>query len=287
MRASLRIAGKDLSQRVRDRSAILLGLVAPLGLALIFSLIIPDTSGGDFHVEAGVVDDDGGAVAAGFIDGVLPAAAAAGILNYTDYPDTATAIAAVDSGALDAAYLFPADLSESVQRGAGATIEMVGNVDATIATQIARSVLESYTAEVDAVTIAVGAGMAAGASDPSTLAAAAQGVPAAVVLTDVAATSKQLDFTTFFSAGMAIFFLFFTVQFGVTSLLEERIHGTLPRLLAAPIGRWSVLIGKGIASFVLGLVSMVVLAVATTGLGSASSWCAECFPRSGSWRWWP
>ena len=49
--------------------------------------------------------------------------------------------------------------------------------------------------------------------------------------------TKQLDATTFFAAGMAVFFLFFTVQFGVTSLLEERNDGTLARLLAAPISR--------------------------------------------------
>lgn len=264
MRAALRIARKDLSQRIRDRSAILLGLVAPLGLALIFSLIIPDTSGGNFHVSVGVVNADGGAISQGFVTEVLPAVADAGVLDYTDYPDEAAATAAVDSGSLDAAYLFPAGLTDSVQRGAGGTIRMVGNVDQTIATQIARSVLESYTAEVDAVTIAVGAAMTTGATDAAALSAAASQVPAAVVLTDVAATSKQLDVTTFFSAGMAVFFLFFTVQFGVSSLLEERFLGTLQRLLAAPIGRWSVLAGKGIASFVLGMVSMVVLAVATS-----------------------
>ena len=52
MRAAFIIAAKDLSQRIRDRSAILLGLVAPLGLALIFSAIIP--SGTDsFDVNVG------------------------------------------------------------------------------------------------------------------------------------------------------------------------------------------------------------------------------------------
>ena len=48
MRASFIIAAKDLSQRIRDKSAILLGFVAPLGLALIFAAIIPDTSSFDF-----------------------------------------------------------------------------------------------------------------------------------------------------------------------------------------------------------------------------------------------
>jgi ABC-2 type transport system permease protein len=68
---------------------------------------------------------------------------------------------------------------------------------------------------------------------------------------------------------MAVFFLFFTVQFGVTSLLEERSDGTLARLLAAPISRASVLGGKLLTSFGLGVISMAVLVVATTLLFGA------------------
>jgi ABC-2 type transport system permease protein len=68
---------------------------------------------------------------------------------------------------------------------------------------------------------------------------------------------------------MAVFFLFFTVQFGVTSLLEERNDGTLARLLAAPISRASILGGKLLTSFGLGVISMAVLAVATSLLFGA------------------
>ncbi len=70
--------------------------------------------------------------------------------------------------------------------------------------------------------------------------------------------------TTFFVAGMAVFFLFFTVSIGVTSLLEEKRDGTMSRLLAAPIGRAAVVAAKGIVSIVLGLVSMTILIVAST-----------------------
>jgi ABC-2 type transport system permease protein len=69
---------------------------------------------------------------------------------------------------------------------------------------------------------------------------------------------------------MAVFFLFFTVQFGVTSLLEERNDGTMARLLAAPIGRSSILAGKLLTSFMLGLISMFVLVAATSLLFGAS-----------------
>jgi ABC-2 type transport system permease protein len=266
MRAALTIAAKDLSQRIRDRSAILLGLVAPLGLALIFAAIIPDTSGGSFDIHVGIVDEGGGEIAEAFVGQVLPAVEAEGILTATEYSDAATAIADVEAGSQDAAYIFPAGLTESIQTGSPAEVRLVGNVDSEISTQVAKAVLDSYLAEVDAVTISVGAAFASGASDAESIRNVASQMGAAVALSDVEASDRQLDTTTFFSAGMAVFFLFFTVQFGVSSLLEERMLGTLPRLLGAPINRWSILGGKAITSFILGLVSMIVLAVATTFL---------------------
>ena len=89
-------------------------------------------------------------------------------------------------------------------------------------------------------------------------------------LTDISASTKQLDTTTYFAAGMAVFFLFFTVQFGVSGLLEEEREGTLARLMAAPIPRISVISGKGLLSFLLGIISMGVLIVSTALLMGAS-----------------
>lgn len=266
MRASLLIAAKDLSQRIRDKSAILLGLVAPLGLALIFSAIIPDTSGGSFDIYLGYVDQDGGQITRGFVDGVLPDVVADDLATVTSYTDLEAALTDVESGEIHALYVFAEGFTDEVTSGAGGTVRLVGNVDQSIPTQVAEAILESYLAEVDAIGIAVGAAMVNGASDPTALSAQAAAIPAAVVLADTEAANRELDATTFFSAGMAVFFLFFTVQFGVSSLLEERFHGTLPRLLGSPISRWSILGGKALTSFVLGLTSMVVLAIATTFL---------------------
>ena len=264
MRASFIIAAKDLSQRIRDKSAILLGFVAPLGLALIFAAIIPDSSSFDFHAHVAVVDNDRGEISATFINDVLPVVEAEGLLDVEAYGSVADATADVEKGTLTAAYVFPEGFSDSLQSGGAATVEIVGNVDESIATQIAKAVLDSYLAEVDAVGIAVGTAMLSGGTDVADIAQKTTESAAAVVLTDVAADNLELDATTFFSGGMAVFFLFFTVQFGVASLLEERHYGTLPRLLGAPISRWSIIGGKAVTSFVLGLTSMVVLAVATT-----------------------
>lgn len=264
MRAALVIATKDLSQRLRDRSAILLGLVAPLGLALIFSAIIPDAAGTSFDVNVGVVDNDRGAVAAGFTGGVLAAVEADERMTVTEYSDVAAMESDIEEGTLDAGYVFAEGFSDDVEAGRGGTVRLISNVDSNISAQIAEAVLDGYLAEVDAIGIAVGSALVSGGSDVAALSTKAMDIPPAVVLADTEASNRELDVTTFFSAGMAVFFLFFTVQFGVSSLLEERFHGTLPRLLGAPISRWSILGGKGLTSFVLGLTSMAVLAVATT-----------------------
>jgi ABC-2 type transport system permease protein len=68
---------------------------------------------------------------------------------------------------------------------------------------------------------------------------------------------------------MVVFFLFFTVQFGITSLLDERHDGTLARLLAAPLRPSSILVGKLLTSIAVGLVSTALLVVGTTLLVGA------------------
>ncbi|MBT8227943.1 MAG: ABC transporter permease, partial [Dactylosporangium sp.] len=109
--------------------------------------------------------------------------------------------------------------------------------------------------------------------DPDRMAELAQRAAARtrpVVLSDVSAKTKILDSKTYLAAGMAIFFLFFTVQFGVSSLIEERTNGTLRRLLALPIRPSAILLSKLLTSLVAGVSSMGVLIAATTLLMGAS-----------------
>ena len=81
---------------------------------------------------------------------------------------------------------------------------------------------------------------------------------------------RQLDTSTYLAAGMAVFFLFFTVQFGVLGYLEERRDGTLARLLAAPISRWQVLGAKTLTSVIVGVTSVATLMLVSIPLLGAS-----------------
>jgi len=78
MHAALSIAAKDLRQKVRDRSAIILAVVAPLTLAFLFSTAIPADQT-TLDATFVVVNLDRGPVAQGLVDGPLGGLAPFGI----------------------------------------------------------------------------------------------------------------------------------------------------------------------------------------------------------------
>jgi ABC-2 type transport system permease protein len=274
MRAAWLICLKDLKARLRDRSAVLIGIVVPLGLAFIFNSIFSGISGASDVISLGVVNADHGAVSQQFTGQVLPAVGRSGLITIHPEATLERARALAANGTLAAVIVIPAGFTARVQANQPASMQVIGNVDAPISTEIARSIAESYAAGLNRVRLSV-ATVAAGSTPLSpariqALAAQAAAAVAPVAVSDVSAQTKELDQKSFFAAGMAVFFLFFTVQFGVTSLLEERHDGTLARLLAAPISRSSILGGKLLTSFLLGVISMTVLVVATTLLFGAA-----------------
>ncbi len=274
MRQVLTIAAKDLRLRLRDRSVFILGLLAPGLLALIFTFVfgdVLDPAGGGFEATYSYVDLDETEASAG-LGQVLEAVGATEQFVIVEHPSREAAVAAVDDGSVAAAFIVPAGFGEAVNAGRGGTLDVVGNVDAPTATGIASAIANGYADTVERVSLVVAASLAAGAdpaSAPSIVAAATER-PTVATIGDIATEIRQMDGATFAMAGMAVFFLFFTVQFGVASLIEERQLGTWDRLMSAPVRR-SVIIGaKALVSFVLGVVSMAVLMIgAAIGLGAS------------------
>lgn len=268
MGAASLIATKDLRLRVRDRSAFIIGIVAPLILAYIFNLIFGSAATGTgLGLEYGMVDEDRSEVSIAFTE-VLEGAESADVLTLDFYDDRAAAEAAVDEGDIDAYFFIPSGFGESVTLNQSSTIKIVGDVDSPTSTGIAESFADQFASGIATGQIAVGttAAIEQVPITPEFIDSLSQDLIVAsqsFVLTDESAATKQLDATTYYAAGMSVFFLFFTVQFGVSGLLEEERDGTLARLMAAPIGRSSVIVGKGLLSLLLGVISMGVLIVAT------------------------
>jgi ABC-2 type transport system permease protein len=263
MRPALVILGKDLRQRLRDRSALLVAIVVPLVLASIFGLIFHNAIGGRVSFKFDLVDQDHGPAAQALASALGPLERD-GLLTLQRESTLAAGRSAADQNKVSATFVVPPGFSAAIGHGRPATLKVLGSVDSSIGAQVAQSIAQSYADRIDTGRIVV-AGAGGGQIGQGAFAA----LPTPISIADVSTKSRQLDAGTFYAAGMTVFFLFFTVQFGISSILEERRDGTLARMLVAPIHRSAVLAGKLLTSLVLGFVSMVVLALATHFLLSA------------------
>ncbi len=264
MRPALAIAAKDLRQRVRDRSAIVLGFVAPLVIAAVISFAFKGID--TFHADVGLVDGDRGPVAAAF-EAVLRDPHVAKVLHVTPLPSADAARAKVKDGRLATAYVIPAGFSAAVTAGGAVPpIQVLTSADGRIAGDVARSIADSFAARLNADRLGVATALAAGA-DPrrtSALAATATGLDLPEQAVDRPSGTRPVSAVSYYAPAMAIFFVFFAVSFSARSYFSEQRDGTLDRIAAAPVRPVEVLAGKAASVFVYGLTSMAVVAIVTS-----------------------
>ena len=262
MHPALAIATKDIRQRIRDRSAIVLGIVAPLVIAALMSLAFRGAE--TIHLTVGVVDSDHGAAAAG----LLSALRSPGLKDLvTVVPETSegSASAAVHAGRVGAAILIPTGFTDSVSGSHPLPLTTLTSVNNTVAAQITSSIAQSFVAQVNADRLSVATATASG--EPTGSAAAALGaahlsLPVQTVQRTFGAT--KLKTISYYGPSMAIFFLLFTISFTSRSFFVERDQGNIERMLAAPLRPRSVLLGKVLSAFVFGIVSLSIIAAVTT-----------------------
>ena len=273
MRAAIAIAAKDIKERVRDRSAIILAVVVPLGMAFILNATLSGITDEGFHTHIAVHDADNGPVAAGFWE-VMASVEDQGFATVAKASTEGAARVLVDDDEAAAAVLIPSGFSAAIAADQPAELIVVTNPDDPIGAEVATAIAAGFAEEINAVRLSVATVMASGQGvDPaqvSELVEAAQARTTPVVLQGIEAEESGFDIATFFAMGIAVFFLFFTVQFGILSLIDERDAGTMARLLAAPIRKQSILLGKLLAAFTIGVAATVVLWLATTLLMGAS-----------------
>ena len=251
------IAAKDLRLRIRDRSVLIIAFLAPLVLALIFNVVFGSAFGSDasFEPELGIISNDSPRTSA-ILEGISADVGGA----WQAFPDSASAESALEAGDVEAVFVVPEGFDAAVEQGRGGSLEVIGDVDAAISTQLATAIAESYGLGLDQIGLNVASALAMGGDLATVIAAAtAGGAPPVATLTDITAGVRQLDGTTSTVAGMAVFFLLFTAQVGLLSLLEERRDGTLARILSTPTRPGAVLAAKCLVSVILGLASLAVL----------------------------
>ncbi len=267
LRGALTVAAKDIAQRSRDRSAYIMGIAGPLILVLVLNA----TLGAVEEISAfelGFVNADGGPVAEGF-EAMLTGLEDEAVVAVTEADDRTDLERLVDSGEVSAGFVIPTGFSEAVQRGEPAGITIVGDPGESIAVDVAEAIAGTFVNELDYVSLATASVVAAdgGRFDPAEieqLTASAMELTPPITLAPVETEGRGSDLASYYAVSLSVFFLFFTVQFGVLSLLEEQEQGTLARMLVSPMPPMAVAAGKLMSSLIVGLVSMVVLVAATT-----------------------
>lgn len=270
IRAVATIAAKDLRQQLRSGTLLVFGIVLPLGLAFLFNAIIPDSQDG-FQITFAAADDDGGPAARTFIDDVLPQVADEGTFDIVAADSATHATELVQQGTAAAAFVVPAGFSADIEAGHTAQLHIIGDANASVGAYIARQIATSYAEQLRGVQLAVAvSSVGTTVADPQALAAHAAAFDTPLSLQpDQLAADRQLDSHTYYAAGMAVFFLFFVAMLSVSSIFEERGNQTMARLLAAPLSRPAVLLGKLVAGVAVGLAAMVVLVAGSTLLFGA------------------
>lgn len=265
---ALLIAGKDLRLRFRDRSAIVLGFVAPLVIATVMSFAFKATE--DFHMTVVVVDADGSTMGRALVE-ALRSDELAEVVTVRTASTRSSAAAMVRDGTVAAGLVIPDGFTDSVTGDEPAALDVLTSVDTPLAGQVTRSIAAGFAAQIDAtrlaVTTAIDARAAGGGTDgPADIAAlaaraAADRLPISVV--ERSSGARPLKAVSYFAPAMGIFFLFFAVSFTARGWFLEARDGTLQRMAAATSLR-QIVVGKAISVFVYGTASLTTMAVLTS-----------------------
>jgi ABC-2 type transport system permease protein len=263
VRTALAIARKDLRQRIRDRSAIVVGVIAPVVIAGLMSLAFNGVN--NFHFTLGLVELDHGPVAAQLVR-ALDAPQLRQVMTVQTVATPALASSEIRSGALAAALVIPAGFSSSVSGQHPEALTTLTSNNSTIAGDVATSVASSFVAQVNADRLAFATAVAAGAPrrDSSQLIGLVEGLRIPLQAVERPIGAHELKVISYYSPGMAIFFLLFTISYTARSFFVDRSQGMIERMRAAPVRPVEILAGKALSVFVYGVVSLATIGVVTT-----------------------
>jgi ABC-2 type transport system permease protein len=269
------MAANDLRRRLRDRSAIITAVVAPLALASIISVALGGATAG-FEATIGVVDADNSDASRSLVGQLLGGGDRRGAdesITFSPEPSEQVAATKISDGDLGAALVVPPGFGAALTGGTGGTggnggtggrpmpLRVLRDAERPVTGDVAAAIAQNLVARLDATQLSVALVGSARPQPPDAIAGlanrASQGeLP--INLRDAAATD-DLPLAAYFGPSMAMVFLFLTVGYGARSLLAERRQGTLSRLRAAPTTPGAIVTAKTLSVLALGLGSILTL----------------------------
>lgn len=290
MKKLLLIGWKDVTLAFRDRTALILMLLAPflltLGLGAVTGRFSGASSSGISHIPVVLVNQDGGSLGNALVT-LFQSTDLGGLVDPTLSQDPASARQQVDANLADAALVIPQGFTDSIIPAQGQTapvptvqIELYTNPTTPTSVGVVKTILDDFLSQIEVgrvggevavsqlvqsgriqVQQAQAIGLEIGARQAN-----ASGQSTSIILNNTTSRGAAVPFDVLalLAPSMALMFLMYTVSYGGRTLLTERNQGTLPRLLVSPTTTIQVLGGKMIGIFLTGAAQMLILILGTT-----------------------
>ncbi|MBI3320129.1 MAG: ABC transporter permease [Candidatus Omnitrophica bacterium] len=239
---------KDLRQRLRDRTALMVAVVVPLVLTALMGFALGGSGG--FRMRLAIADLDNSEFSRAFaafaerpfLKGVVYA-------NRIDSPAAAEAV--IPSGNAECAVVLQPGFGETARVGGPAPVEVLAAGDNPFATRMTDALVRDFVSRAAATATADGL----------------RDLPSVIPLSP----GGRLRTVDFFAASLAVLFLNFAVLSGVRALQSEIDSGTIARLVAGPAEPVAIFAGKFAALVLIGVGQMSVM-IATTSLLFGTTW---------------
>ena len=281
---TLSVAGKEIRLILNDRGTLVILILLPILLSSLFaglnSMAASDEENPNILLNVNLVNDDTG----GFGGEVAKSILSIDELNVETLDTVAEAEQQVIEGQVAAAIIIPSDFSAKIDAYTPTAIEVIVDPAEPEGASIVTGIMNQVVAEVTIWgevqygirTIMGESELLVDFSPEEQRAMEAQNL--GVIMTQlnelrrnpaIAVISENLEgvkveggiglFLTYLFPAFTVMFIFFIVGTSSSSLLQEREAGTLRRLLAAPIPRWTVIAGKMLAYGLLVCMQVVIL----------------------------
>lgn len=305
------IAIKDTQARFRDRSALMLMLLAPLVIASIISMALGglmDGKAGSLNARVAVVNEDSGPLGAQFVE-VLKSPALASLMTVTELSQLEAARQKIGKNQFAAVIQVPARFSHAILHAGqdAAVVNVYGDSGSPVSVDMVNAIVGRVAGQFNLLSLSrkistetlMGSRAVSSFQISEFQAALARELAtshggdgsAQIKMVTEGPAEKTFNPLAYFMPGMGVFFLMFTMFDGMRSILTEMEHGTLARMLTTTASKTEILLGKvggivltGILQFsVLVLTSMLVfklswgpslLAVAVLALALIACCCA-------------
>ena len=262
------IAFKDLLITLKDKKAMAMIIVMPLILIFVLGAALSSsfsTGEGIKKFDIAFVDQDGGEFAEEFKnflkeDGIQKFIG----LQELDY---GSAEEKVKSGELAAMLVMPEGYSKAVKEGSATGIRIIQDPGSDFKNKIVESIVKSYTGVLSSITAA------SESADtifknynldgrmvlPEVLKVIEANGDAQLKESNLNSSNSIVSSMQYYAAAMLVMYVLFVGMIGTSSIIQEREQKTLERLMGTTVSKASIVSGKLLGLFLIGVVDVAVL----------------------------